>query len=64
MAPEGEGIFNNYPPKTKGKKYDKFSIYIPTEVARDSHFPFKLRDRVKVRIVGASLIIEPIEKTG
>jgi len=57
---EGKGRFINRPTETGGKKYDKFFIYIPTEVARDSSFPFKPGEVVKVRIDPSSerLIIE------
>ena len=47
---EGKGGFINRPTKTGGKLYDKFFIYIPTDVARDSSFPFKVKDEVKIRI--------------
>ena len=46
----GKGRFVNRPTTTGGKKYDKFYIYIPTEVARDSHFPFEHGEEVNVRI--------------
>jgi hypothetical protein len=35
---------------TGGKTYDKFFIYVPTEVARDRLFPFKTNERIKVKI--------------
>jgi hypothetical protein len=40
--------------------YDKFFIYVPIEVARDSAFPFKSNERVKVKINAENkqLIIE------
>lgn len=47
---EAEGKFINRPTQTGKKLYDKFFVYIPTEVARDGTFPFKVNDRVKVRI--------------
>ena len=47
---EGEGRFINRPTKTGKKLYDKHFIYVPTELARDSSFPFKVRDNVKMRI--------------
>jgi len=47
---ESEGRFINRPTKTGGKLYDKFFIYIPTDLARDSSFPFKVRELVKIRI--------------
>ena len=47
---EGKGRLINRPTRTGGKLYDKFFIYLPTEVARDGLFPFKTRKTVKVRI--------------
>ena len=47
---EGEGKLINRPTQTGGKTYDKFFIYVPIEVARDSAFPFKANERVKVKI--------------
>ncbi len=32
------------------KLYDKYFVYVPSEVARDSNFPFKSGDEVIVRI--------------
>ena len=60
---EGKGKFINRPTETGGKKYDKFFIYVPTEVARDSSFPFKPGEAVRVRIDPSSerLIIEKWE---
>ena len=47
---EGKGRFTNRPTETGGKLYDKFFIYIPTEVARDGLFPFKPGEEVAIRI--------------
>lgn len=47
---KGLGRFVNRPTTTGGKKYDKFFVYVPTEVAKDSAFPFKAGDIVEVRI--------------
>jgi len=47
---EGKGRFINRPTKTGGKVYDKHFIYIPTEIARDSLFPFKIQESVKISI--------------
>jgi hypothetical protein len=47
---EGKGKFINRPTRTAGKLYDKHFVYIPTEVARDSLFPFKTQEIVKVSI--------------
>jgi hypothetical protein len=40
----------NNPTQTAGKKDDKYSIYIPTDVAKDSAFPFKVDEPIKIRI--------------
>jgi hypothetical protein len=55
---KGKGRFFNRPTISKGKKYDKFFIYIPTEVARDTNFPLKDGDRVEVEIKDETLIIK------
>ncbi|MBN1860304.1 MAG: hypothetical protein JW840_02460 [Candidatus Thermoplasmatota archaeon] len=47
---EGKGAFINRPTRTGKKLYDKFFIYVPTELARDSSFPFKTNDELKIRI--------------
>ena len=59
---KGKGRFFNSPSVSKGKKYDKFFVYIPTEVARDSNCPFKHGDRVEVEIKGKVLIIQKAEE--
>jgi hypothetical protein len=60
---KGVGTFINRPTQTGGKLYDKFFVYVPTEVAMDGTFPFKKNERVKVRIDVESkkLIIEKVE---
>ncbi|MDG6926800.1 MAG: hypothetical protein JRN09_09650 [Nitrososphaerota archaeon] len=50
MANKGSGRFVNRPTRTGSKKYDKFFIYVPTEVAKDSQFPFKPGQAVEVTI--------------
>ena len=47
---EAYGKLINRPTQTGGKIYDKFFVYVPIEVARDSAFPFKANERVKVKI--------------
>ena len=47
---EGKGRFINRPTKTGGRVYDKFFIYIPTDVARDGLFPFKPGEEVTIHI--------------
>ncbi|MCJ7761703.1 hypothetical protein MUP59_11280 [Candidatus Bathyarchaeota archaeon] len=60
---EGEGKFINRPTQTGGKLYDKYFIYVPTEVARDGLFPFKTSEPVKVRInvENRQLVIEKLK---
>jgi len=43
--------------------YDKFYVYIPSEVSKDSAFPFKPNQKLKVRIdtENKRLVIEKIE---
>ena len=61
---EAYGKLMNRPTQTGGKTYDKFFIYVPIEVARDSAFPFKANERVKVKIDidNKRLLIEKTEK--
>ena len=47
---EGKGRFTNRPTETGGKLYDKFYIYVPTEVARDGLFPFIHGEEIVIRI--------------
>lgn len=47
---EGQGKLINRRTKTAGKDYDRFFIYVPTELARDGLFPFKEGDKVNLKI--------------
>lgn len=47
---EAYGKLINRPTQTGGKTYDKFFIYVPIEVARDTAFPFNANEKVKVKI--------------
>jgi len=60
---KAKGRFFNRPTTSKGKKYDKFFIYIPAEVARDTNFPFKDGERIEVEIVRHTLVIKKAEET-
>ena len=55
---KGIGRFINRRTKTGKKIYDRFFIYVPTEVARDGTFPFKEGDKVTVEVKGKALIIK------
>jgi hypothetical protein len=59
---EGKGKFLNHPTQTGNKLYDKFYIYIPTEVARDGTFPFKVGETVSITIANNKLIVEKMKK--
>jgi hypothetical protein len=50
LATKGRGRFINRPTTTGGKKYDKFFVYVPTEVAKDSQFPFKSGDEIEMAV--------------
>ncbi len=47
---EGKGKFINRPTKSGKKTYDKYFIYVPTEIARDGLFPFKPGEELLVKI--------------
>ena len=60
LALKGKGRFINRPTTTGGKKYDKYFVYIPTELANDSQFPFKVGDtiRIAVNVKARKMILE------
>ena len=60
---KGKGRFINRPTKTGKKFYDRFFIYVPTEVARDGLFPFKVREEVIVEIKENTLILRKVKET-
>jgi hypothetical protein len=53
----GTGTFINRKTKTSKNTYDRFFIYIPTELARDTNFPFTPNDKVQIEINGKTLTI-------
>ncbi len=63
MVTRAKGRFINRPTKTGGGVYDKFFIYIPTELARDSSFPVKPGQEVDVQIdpERGTLVIQPLD---
>lgn len=63
MVTRARGRFINRPTKTGRGVYDKFFIYIPTELARDSNFPVKPGQEVEVQIdsLKGILLVQPIE---
>ncbi len=60
---KARGRFINRPTKTGRGVYDKFFIYIPTELARDSSFPVKPGQEVDVQIdsTKGGLVVQPVE---
>ena len=54
----GRARLINRPTTSKGKKYDKFFLYIPTYVVRDKDFPLKVGEELVVKIEDGRLIIE------
>jgi hypothetical protein len=54
MSIEGQGKICEY---MKGRVF----IYIPADVRKDSTFPFKIGDRVKIRIESQKLIVEKVK---
>jgi hypothetical protein len=59
---EGKSKIINRSRKSKGRQYDSLFIYIPSDVTKDSTFPFKSDDEVTVRIDKSRLIIEKAEQ--
>jgi hypothetical protein len=47
---EAESKIVNRPAYTGKKQYDKLFIYIPTDLAKDSAFPFLADEKIKIRI--------------
>jgi len=50
MVREGTGRIVIRETKTKNKKYKKTWIYVPSQVANDTAFPFKHREEVTIKI--------------
>jgi len=50
MTLEGVGKVVERTTKSKGKKYKKVWIYIPSQIANDSAFPFQAGEKVKIKI--------------
>jgi hypothetical protein len=59
----GAGTFINRKTKTAKKTYDRFFFYTPTELARDTAFPFKENEKVHYEIKGQTIIITKATRT-
>ncbi len=57
MVRKGKGKFFNKPRSQRGKKYHRFFLSIPTEVATDTSFLFRDGDIVEVEIVKDGLMV-------
>jgi hypothetical protein len=44
------GPMINRPNMVGGKTYDRFMVYLPADVARDSGFPFKTENPIRVMV--------------
>lgn len=54
----GRARLVNKPTTTKGKKYDKYFLYLSTYVIKDKDFPFKVGEELMAKIVNGKLIIK------
>ena len=53
---QAKSRFVNRPTRTGSKTYDKYFIYVPTDLANDSQFPFKHNDELMLTIKSATHI--------
>ncbi len=63
MVTRAKGRFINRPSKTGRGTYDKFFVYVPTELARDSNFPIRQGQEVELQIdlEKGALMVQPLE---
>lgn len=62
MPLESNGSFIPRKNTSKGKKYTRYYIYLPTDLVNDSAFPFSLeKQNVKIKIDGNKLVVRKIE---
>ncbi len=59
---QGIGKFVNRGSASAKKTYDSFFLYFPSEVARDSNFPFVSGEKVRVIIDNGSIRLEKISR--
>ncbi|MCK4456281.1 MAG: hypothetical protein KAW39_00920 [Thermoplasmata archaeon] len=52
--------------KGKGRLHEpvkgRFMLYIPTDVHKDSAFPFKAKEEVEVEIAGKELVVRKLRR--
>ena len=54
----GRAKLINKPTTTKGKKYNKYFIYLSTYLVEDKNFPFKENEELLAKIEDGKLIID------
>lgn len=63
MPLESNGSFIPRKNMSKGKKYIRYYIYLPTDLVNDSQFPFSLeKQSVRIKIDGDKLVIKKVEE--
>ncbi len=65
MSLEGQAKLFNQKATVAGKKYNRFFIYIPVELIKDSQFPFLENEKLTIKIDTEKkrLVIEKEKKT-
>ena len=53
----GRATLINKPTITKGKKYDKYFIYLSSYLVKDPNFPFKIGEELMVKIQKGKIVI-------
>jgi hypothetical protein len=46
----------------RGRDYPKLFVYISSDLAKDSAFPFKVGDELNIKIEGDNLVIRKCQK--
>ena len=54
----GRARLVNKPTTTKGKKYDKYFLYLSTYIIKDKDFPFKVGEELMAKIENGKLVLE------
>jgi len=54
----GRARLVNKPTTSKGKKYDKYYLYLSTFLVKDKDFPFEIGEELVCKIENGKLVIE------
>ena len=49
------------PVESRGKEYQSAYVTIPSEMVKDTSFPFKIGDQLVIRIEGKRLVLEEFQ---